>query len=135
MRISTPALLLLSLTVVYSHAQVPNEAATLTPRRIAIPPQFASRTVDVTGQSPASRYVDAYNSAWWQCIQRYAQAIDYQPTWKDRAGVGWSSEIEGYADGYKAAERRVQGLRTRLGPAKTQALLQQAYDRAHLVYK
>jgi hypothetical protein len=65
------------------------------------------------------RYLDMFRRGYWQCIENYAEDINYINKPSDFMASGWGSEVSGYADGYKAAERDMQKNIKRFGKDRT----------------
>jgi hypothetical protein len=95
---------------------------------VAIPKEFRAGMANPHFPSPAQRYLDAYDGAWWACIGDFAREIDHVVTIGDKAGNGWPAAVTGYWDGYSAAEARVKKIKARFGDTKAQALFRKALE-------
>ena len=104
------------------------ESGELLAHQIVIPKVYRWGAVNPNFTSSAERYLYAYDGAWWACIRDFAANINYQPTQRDHAGNGWPAAVDGYSDGYSAAETKVKEIRQRFGDRKAQELLQQALE-------
>lgn len=74
----------------------------------------------------SKRYIYAYESAWWACIEIFARDIDHKVTVGDKAGNGWPAEVDGYWAGFSEAELRVRTIIGKFGKERAQTLLKQA---------
>lgn len=75
------------------------------------------------GPSHYERYLGMFREGYWDCIKDYMQDINYVPQKSDREANGWMSEIEGYADGYRAAEKDMNRNINHFGKARTSQFL------------
>jgi hypothetical protein len=69
--------------------------------------------------SQYERYLGMFREGYWDCIMKYLEDMNYVPTKADRDANGWISEIEGYQDGYRAAERDMERNIQRFGKDRT----------------
>lgn len=80
------------------------------------------------GPSDHERYLDAYERGYWDCIIRYCKDINYVPKDSDSYGNGWGSEVEGYGDGYTAAEKDMARNFRRFGRVRTAQYLEKVWE-------
>jgi hypothetical protein len=74
-------------------------------------------------------YFEMYRHGYWDCIGRYAQDINYMPKKSDSDNAsGWLYEVQGYSDGYKAAEKDMAHNLKRFGRAHMTQYLKQLWD-------
>jgi hypothetical protein len=78
--------------------------------------------------SPYERYLEMYRQGYWACIERYTQDINYIPKKSDAYGNGWPSEIEGYGDGYTAAEKDMARNLKLFGKERTKQYLKEVWQ-------
>jgi hypothetical protein len=91
---------------------------------VCIPRMFRSGDGWPNFDGDAKRYVDFYESGWWDCVEAFSGNMDFVPTDGHRGhSCGWPTEQTGYWDGYTDAERRVQRLVRRLGKPDAQNVL------------
>jgi hypothetical protein len=103
-----------------------NEPQVLLAHTVTTPSEFASgRPWPSAVGFPAERYIQAYENAWWRCVEDFARDIDRHATIGDRAGNGWPSAVRGYWDGYCAAEQRVASIVEQFGKVRAQQILRQ----------
>jgi|ERR1044071_577447 hypothetical protein len=75
----------------------------------------------------AKRYVDFYESGWWDCVEAFSEDIAFVPSDADRGNAcGWPSEQTGYWNGYSDAERRIRLIVGRLGKPDAQIVLRKS---------
>lgn len=81
-------------------------------------------------QSPSDyeRYLSMYRQGYWDCAKMYAKDINYIPQKSDTYASGWGSEIEGYADGYIAAEKDVNRNIKQFGRARVSPYLKEIFE-------
>ena len=69
-----------------------------------------------------------FRDGYWDCVTKYHEDIDYVFQKSDSYACGWMSEVAGYGDGYKAAERDMQRNIKRFGKERTATYLQEIWD-------
>ena len=75
---------------------------------VSVPKEFRSGRTWVGDISNHERYVEAYERAWWSCIEKYACDINYMSTESDRIGVGWPAAVAGARNGFEDCETRIR---------------------------
>jgi hypothetical protein len=95
--------------------------------KVSIPREFRGGDGWPTFDGDAKRYLDFYESGWWDCVETYSEEIDFAPTDANRCNSsGWPSETTGYWKGYSDAERRVRRIVSRLGKREAQIVLRKS---------
>jgi len=90
---------------------------------VFVPAEFRGARVCVGDVSDHERYVEAYEDAWWKCVGLYFKDIDRERREADAWGIGWPSEVQGYADGFRDAESQIKEIMRQYGkPAAMEAL-------------
>ncbi|MFC1582861.1 hypothetical protein ACFL4W_04915 [Planctomycetota bacterium] len=97
--------------------------------KVEVPDKYTfGRTIPMTGVSSLERYVGAYEQAWWNCIEKYHKDINHVFKKSDAYGNGRLSAIEGWHDGFMAAEEHMQRLISTYGKKATDEHLRWLYD-------
>jgi len=71
--------------------------------------------VPVACTSPAEKYANMFERAWWSCLAKKGRNIDYRFSTADRAASGTAASVDGWADGCKAAEEHVRLMIAKFG--------------------
>ena len=82
----------------------------------------------IDAPSDYKRYLYNFRNAYWQCVQNYAENINYISKPGDYIGNGWPSEVDGYYDGYKAAEKDVRRNIKEFGKDRTAKYLYKVWQ-------
>lgn len=95
-------------------------------RDIVNVPKYYPPTLGWIDEAPSQyeRYLMMYRQGYWDCVKKYIQDINYIPQKSDTYANGWMSEIQGYSDGYVAAEKDMASNLKRFGKARTAQYLQ-----------
>jgi hypothetical protein len=100
-------------------------------RDIKVPKYWHPTVGGIYGMEPSTAYqayFGMYRHGYWDCIGRYAQDINYVPKESDAYGNGWAYEVQGYGDGYVAAEKDMARNLKRFGKARMAQYLKQLWD-------
>ena len=95
---------------------------------VSVPREFLGGRGWAYAPSDHERYVEAYETAWWSCIEKYALDIDYASTKTDRIGVGWRAAVVGAENGFDGCEARIQENIRLYGKERTQEHLIEIWD-------
>ncbi len=69
-----------------------------------------------------------FRRGYWQCIENYAEDINYVNKPSDFIACGWGSEVSGYSEGYKSAENDMQRNIKRFGKDRTAKYLRSIWQ-------
>lgn len=58
-----------------------------------------------------------------KCLKYYAKNIEHKPSESDKTPIGWPAFIDGFIDGFSAAEKMVQELKSKRGNAATSKII------------
>lgn len=75
---------------------------------VLVPREFRAGRACAHTPSNHERYVGAYETGWWACIESHVRDIDYQSTETDKIGVGWPAAVAGTRQGFEDCEVRIK---------------------------
>lgn len=95
---------------------------------VRVPSMFRP-TLNWLDRAPShyERYLEMFRDGYWDCIAKYHDDINYVFQKPDSYANGWMSEVAGYDDGYKAAEKDMQRNIKRFGKERSAKYLQEVW--------
>jgi hypothetical protein len=82
--------------------------------------KYASLTDHTAEDAPVTRYRDAYEAFWWNCVAVKAATLDNRCPFM---ASGWPGEVAGASDGASRASDDIHALLKKYGAATVQAYL------------
>ena len=95
---------------------------------IPVPKEYSWGKSTPHFDSGLSIWIDFYDRAYWQCVEDFANNIDYMPTVGDHAANGGGASVGGYSQGYSDAEKRIKQIKKRFGKSKAQEILKKSLE-------
>src|ERR1017187_6664770 len=108
------------------HSQIDPQGLLL--HHIPVPKEYSWGKSTPYFDSGLSIWIDFYDRAWWQCVEDFANNIDYVPTVGDHVANGGGASVGGYSYGYSDAEKRIKQIKKRFGKTKAQEILKKSLE-------